>query len=110
VDDVFCQALNGGDIAAAQARLAHVVATNESMRIDKDPNFGVAIGNLVNWLMESGCIRGVHVSDGLLKTQPPQKVLELTAHDSGGNRKFYLKLRLGRLVEIDALESRDPIP
>lgn len=110
MDDVFCQALNRGDITAAQARLAHIVATNESMRIDKDPNFGVAIDNLVKWLMESGCIQGVDVSEGLLKTQPPQKVLVLTAQDAGGNRKFYLKLRLGRLVEIDTLEPRDPIP
>jgi hypothetical protein len=109
VDDVFCQALNSGDITAARARLAHIVATNESMRIDKDPNFGVAIGNLVNWLMQSGCIRGVDVSEGLLKTQPPQKVIALTAKDAG-NSKFYLKLSLGRLVEIDALEPGAPGP
>jgi hypothetical protein len=110
VDDVFCQALNSGDIAAAQARLAHIVATNDLMRIDKDPNFGVAIRNLVNWLMQSGCIRGVDVSEGLLKTQPPQKVLELTADHAGGNRIFYLKLGLGRLVEIEALEPGNPVP
>jgi hypothetical protein len=100
----FCRALNQGNAAKAEAILADVVSSNESMRCDSDPNFETAISHLVDWLRQSGCLVRVDVLDGILKTYPPQKKLVLTARTTGPDRIFQLKLRLGQHLEIHALE------
>jgi hypothetical protein len=103
--DEFCRALDQGDVAKAEAALANVLSSNESMHSDTDPSFATAISHLVDWLMQSGCVVHVDVSDGILKTYPPQKRLVLTARTTGVNRIFQLKLRLGQRMEIHVLEG-----
>jgi hypothetical protein len=105
MDDVFCQALSKGDIDAARARLEQVISTTEAMQTDQDPNFSNAISNLVNWLIQRGCVRRVSVLEGVLKTQPPQKVLLLEISSAGKDIILHLKLRLSSRMVIHALEA-----
>lgn len=104
-NEEFCRALDAGNIATAKAVLIGVVSAHESMQTDKDPNFVNAIKHLEDWLMQCGCIEHVTRSSGLLKSQPPQKLLILTAKAPGAGRIFHLKLRLGNHMEIEAFEG-----
>ena len=98
--DEFCRALDAGDIAIAEATLAGVVSAHESMHTDEDPNFGNATKQLVDWLTQCNCIEDVEISSGMLKSQPPLKMLTLTTKSPGGARIFHLKLRLGPHMEV----------
>jgi hypothetical protein len=91
--DEFCRAINEGDIEVAKAALVRI------------PNFGNAIKHLVDWLLQCGCIEYVTLSNGILKSQPPQKMLTLTTRPPGAARTFHLKLSLGSHMEIHDFEG-----
>ena len=101
----FCRAINEGDVTVAKATLAGVVSADESMHTDTDPNFGNATKQLVDWLMQCNCIEDVELSSGIMKSQPPLKMLTLTAKPPGGARIFHLKLRLGPRMEVFSFEG-----
>ncbi|MEY9387522.1 hypothetical protein ABIF93_005779 [Bradyrhizobium japonicum] len=102
--DEFCRAIDAGDVKVAMATLVGVVSADESMHTDTDPNFGNAIKHLVDWLMQCGCIEDVELSSGILKSQPPLKVLTLTTRPPRADR-FHLKLRLGYRMEVHSFEG-----
>jgi hypothetical protein len=104
--DEFCRAIHEGDIKVAKATLVGVVSAHESMHTDTDPNFGNATKQLVDWLMQCTCIENVEISSGILKSQPPLKMLTLTARPPGVGRIFHLKLRLGSQMEVHSFEGR----
>ncbi|MCK1604753.1 hypothetical protein IVB02_25955 [Bradyrhizobium sp. 166] len=103
--DEFCRAIDEGDVKVAMATLVGVMSADESMHTDTDPNFDNAIKHLVDWLMQCGCIEDVALSSGILKSQPPLKMLTLTTRPLGTGRIFHLKLQLGSRMEIRALEG-----
>lgn len=103
--DEFCRAIDEGDVQVAMATLVGVVSADESMRTDTDPNFGSAIKHLVDWLMQCNCVEDVQLSSGILKSQPPLKLLTLTTRPPEAGRIFRLKLQLGSSMEIRALED-----
>src|SRR4051794_15372271 len=102
--DEFCHAINGGDIVGAMGTLVTVVSGDESMHTDTDPNFGNALERLVGWLKQCGCIEEVELSSGILKSQPPLRVITLTMRPPGAGRVLHLKLRLGSRMEVHSFE------
>lgn len=107
MDEVLCRALESENVAQAQDRLSQVISATEAMHADQDPNYSNAIGRLVSWLMESGCIGSVTVNEGLLKSQPPQKILVLKPSYASKNRTLELRLSLGSQLEVLTLDLRD---
>lgn len=103
--DEFCRAINRGDVEAAKAALAGLVSAHESMHTDTDPSFANAIKHLVDWLMQCGCIEDVELASGILKSQPPQKMLTLTTGSAAAGRIIHLKLRLGSRMEVHSFEA-----
>lgn len=105
VRDDFCRAIDEGDVKVAMATLVEVVSADESMHTDTDPNFDNAIRHLMDWLMKCGCIEDVALASGILKSQPPLKILTLTTRPPGAGRIFHLKLRLGYRMEVHSFEG-----
>ena len=99
----FCDAVQNGDLPAAHAIVSEFLSTGT--RWENDPSFGREITHLVEWLIKSGCIENVLVSEGMLKSEPPQKVLLLTTTIKGSYRSLVLKLNLGRHLKVHTLAS-----
>lgn len=99
----FCQALEEG-IDAARVVVVRFVALLASRRTYEDPSFEQQISDLAEWLRGTPCIESVSVHSGILKTAPPQKVLSLAVIVNQQRRTLRLKLRLGRDLEVVALE------
>jgi hypothetical protein len=103
--DEFCRAIDEGDVKVAMATLVGVVSADESMHTDADPSFGNATEHLVEWLMQCRCIENVELSSGILKSQPPLKLLTLKTRPPEAGRIFHLKLRLGSQMEVHSFED-----
>lgn len=102
-DFEFCRALEEG-LHRAKVVVARFVATSVSARAHDDPRFEQQISDLVGWLGRQPCIETISVMPGVLKTEPPQKVLSIEAVTDKQRVTLRLKLRLGRGLEVLALE------
>ena len=103
--DAFCRAIIGSDMGAARAVLSEMVAADESMNTDTDPTFGDAIQHLVCWLSKCECIKNVGLSGGIMKSQPPQKLIVLTTGRPEAAQILHLTLVLGSRMQVLSLES-----
>jgi hypothetical protein len=100
----FCYALEEGRADLAAAIISKVIS-RLNLTWSDDPNFASQIEQLAEWLRRQICIENVFVFEGVLKTEPPQKVLSLTASIKGQRRSMTLKLCLGRNLQVHELQT-----
>jgi hypothetical protein len=99
----FCEVLEDGRIEVAKELIASA-ASGPGSTLSHDPNFERDIQRLADWLSQKPCVAEVSVRDGVLKTEPPQKVICFTASVKGKTQAITLRLQLGRHLQIHALE------
>ena len=101
-------ALNEGGLRAATSIVEEFLSAPDNARADDAPNFEQVIGRLADWLARSGGARNVRVLDGVLKSHPPQKLVQFTASVEHRERDIVLTLELGRSLKVRSLEYQQP--
>jgi hypothetical protein len=103
--EAFCQAVAAGDLAAAGAAATAAMRDDPSMRVATEIDCGPAVAKFTEWLMRCGCVTAVEATSGLLKSEPPQKLLVVETTCSASLCTLHLTLSLDQPINIVSIRA-----
>ena len=103
--EAFCRAVAASDHAAARIAATEALKDELPIGVDLDPDCVAALAGFRDWLLGCRCVASVEAMSGLMKSEPPQKLLLVETKRSAFPRTLRLTLLLERPMRVVSIET-----